>query len=179
MECEVQLMPSTTLNDNQRKAELSFACLSVLSAAVGFTCERGPYVDAWTVDAALRSGSYQIDVQLKATSVLLRRADGFHFKLDRGTYNILRADYLDNSRSCPIILAVLELPTAPVHWLECTPDNLILRRCLWWESLVEYPEIDQMSKVITIPETQTLTQPSLEKMMEQARQRLPLKEQGL
>ena len=168
----------TTLNDNQRKAELSFACLSALSASVGFTCERGPYVDAWTVDAALRSGSYQIDVQLKATSVLLRRADGFHFNLDRRTYDNLRADYLDNSRSCPIILAVLELPVAPVPWVECTPENLIVRRCLWWESLAEYPEIDQKSKVITIPDNQILTQPSLEKMMEQTRLRLPLKEQG-
>ena len=173
-----QLRPRITLDDNQRKAELSFACLSALSAEVGFTCDRGPYVDAWTVDAALRSGGHQIDVQLKATSVVQRRANGFLFKLGRRTYDNLRADYLDNSRSCPIILAILELPETSGNWLECTPENLVVRRCLWWESLAAYPEIDLKSKVITIPESQILTQSSLKKMMDNARLRLPLKEQG-
>ena len=168
-------MTSGTLNDNQRKAALSFACLAALSAVAGFTCEKGPEPDVWKVDGILRSGGHKIDVQLKSTSSPQRRADGLHFRLDRPTYDTLR----DEDRLCPIVLVVLELPENPARWLERTSESLIMRRCLWWESLTEYPEIDMDSKVIVIPGNQQLDPATVEKLMGQTRQRQPLKEQGL
>ena len=51
-----------------------------------------------------------------------------------------------------------------------------MRRCLWWDSLAGYSEIHSDSKVIVIPETQQLDPAALEKLMEQTRQRHPLKE---
>ena len=169
---EVPLMTSGTLNDNDRKAELSFAFLSALAATVGFTCQRGPHPDRWKVDAELRSGDYLIDVQLKATSSPQRRDDGLHFRLDKATYDTLRND----SRPSPIILAVLELPEDPSQWLECTSEILMLRRRLWWNSLVGYPEIRTESKIIVIPEGKYLDPMELTKMMERTQQGRSLKE---
>ena len=167
------MITSTTMSDNHRKEALSFAYISALSAAAGFTCERGPNPDIWKVDAALMFGDYRIDVQLKATSSPRRLADGLRFQLDRATYDVLR----NVSRPTPIILAVLELPENPALWLECTPENLILRRCLWWDWIAGYPGITGESRVVIIPETQQLDLAALENLMEQTRQGLPLKEQ--
>ena len=165
-------MTSATMSDNDRKAELSFACLSALSSVAGFTCQRGPQPDAFKVDAILRSGRNQIDVQLKSTSSPRRLRDGLHFQVDRQLYDTLR----DESRSFPIILAVLELPKERTQWIERTPESLMLRRCLWWDSLTGYPEIQSGTKVIVIPETQQLDPGALERLMEQTRQGRPLKE---
>ena len=165
-------MTSGTLSNNDRRAELSFACLSALSSVAGFTCQGGPQPDIFKVDAILRSGRNQIDVQLKSTSSPHRLTDGLHFRVDRQLYDTLR----DDSRSFPIILAVLELPKERTQWIERTPESLILRRCLWWDSLTGYPEIQSGSKVIVIPDTQQLDPGALESLMEQTRQGRSLKE---
>ena len=165
-------MTSAIMSDSNRKAELSFACLSALSSVAGFTCQKGPQPDVFKVDAILRSGRNQIDVQLKSTFSPRRLRDGLHFKVDRQLYDTLR----DDSRSFPIILAVMELPKDRSQWIERTPDSLILRRCLWWDSLTGYPEIQSGSKVIVIPETQQLDPGALERLMQQTRQGRPLKE---
>lgn len=164
-------MTNAPLDDNSRKAELSFACLSVLSSVAGFTCNKGPDPDRWKVDAMLMLGDYRIDVQLKATSSPRSLRGGLHFPLDRATYDTLR----NGSRPTPIILAVLELPEDPTLWLECAPENLIVRRRLWWEWLSGYPEIDTGSRTITIPETQWLSTESLKRLMERTQQGLSLK----
>ena len=54
-------------------------------------------------------------------------------------YDTLR----DEDPGCvPIVLVVLELPENPARqWLERTSESLIMRLCLWWESLTEYSEI--------------------------------------
>ena len=165
-------MNRETLRDNDRKEQLSYACLAALSSIAGFTCEEGPRLDRWKVDAALRSGDYQIDIQLKATSAAYRRSDGLHFELDRATYDILS----NVSRPTPIVLVILELPEDPGLWLECTPENLIVRRRLWWEWLVGYSETNKKSRTIIIPETQWLSPEALERLMERTRQGLSLKE---
>ena len=166
-------MTTAAMSDNDRKAELSFACLSALSAVAGFTCQRGPQPDIFKVDAILRSGRDQIDVQLKSTSSPYRRPDGLHYEVDRQLYDVLS----DDSRAFPIILAVLELPEDRKLWIERTPESLIVRRCFWWESLTGCSEINSNSRVIVIPETQQLDPAVLEKLMKQTRQRCPLKEQ--
>ena len=170
---EVRLMNQDVLFANDRKEQLSYACLAALSSIAGYTCEEGPRLDRWKVDAALRSGDYQIDIQLKATSSVYQRHDGLHYRLDRATYDRLRSD----SRPTPIILVILELPGDSSRWLECTPESLIVRRRLWWEWLAGYPEIDTGSRVIIIPETQWLSPASLRRLMNQTRQGLSLKEQ--
>jgi hypothetical protein len=140
-----------TMNDNQRKAELSFSYLSAMCAVAGYTCLRGPVPDDDSIDATVRTrGSKRpiFDVQLKATSSPIRHADGLHFNLNRKNYDDLRED-----RTVNIILVVLELPGSPDEWLECDSEQLVMRRCAWWEWLSGLPKIDTKSKVIVIPES--------------------------
>ncbi len=142
------------LNDNDRKAELSYAYLAALSAMAGYTCQKGPQPDKGSVDAIVMSGgsmASQLDVQLKATSSPNRLKDGLHFRLKRKNYDDMR-----RARTCRIYLVVLELPAESTEWLECSTEELILRRCAWWQSLSGYPEIESQSKVVVIDALQRL-----------------------
>ena len=105
----------------------------------------------------------QIDVQLKATSAPDWHSDGLRFNLKRKNYNDLRAP-----RLAPIILVVLVLPKSETDWLECTTEQLILRQCAWWLSLVALPEIESQNKVVILPRAQCLTPTHIKELMKQA-----------
>ena len=166
-------MTIDTMNDNQRKAELSYSYLSALCAMAGFTCQRGPTPDDDSIDATVRTrGSNRpvFDVQLKATSSPDWRPDGLHFRLKRKNYDDLRAD-----RTLKAILVVLELPAAPQEWLDCSADRLIIRRCARWEWLSGYPEIERESRVIVIPESQRFDLVAMSLLMDKIRRGEPLR----
>lgn len=166
-------MTSSTMNDNQRKAELSYSYLSALCAMLGYTCQRGPTPDDDSIDATVRTrGSNRpvFDVQLKATSSPEWHTDGLHFRLRRKNYDDLKED-----RTLKAILVVLELPAASEEWLDCSAESLIIRRCAWWEWLWGYPDIDGDSKVITIPESQRFDLDAMYLLMERIRRGEPLK----
>ena len=166
-------MIGDVMNDNQRKAELSFAYLSAVCAMAGYICQRGPMPDDDSVDATVRTrGSKRpvFDVQLKATSSPTWRADGLHFNLKRKNYDDLRED-----RTLEIILVVLELPDTPGQWLECGSEQLVMRRCAWWESLSGSPEISTESKVIIIPESRRFGLEAMSALMDRIRQGQSLK----
>ena len=161
------------MSDNQRKAELSFAYLSAVCAMAGYTCQRGPMPDDDSIDATVRTrGSKRpvFDVQLKATSSPIRHADGLHFSLKRKNYDDLREE-----RTLKMILVVLELPDAPDQWLECGPQQLVMRRCAWWKSLLGSPEISTESRVIIIPESQRFDLDAMSVLMARIRQGESLK----
>ena len=146
--------PTEPKTDNDRKAELSFAYLAALAAKAGYTCQRGPQPDVDSIDATIRSGDSRrtaCDVQLKATSTRDQRNDGFHFRLSMKNYNDLSA-----ARMVPLILLVLELPSDEAQWLECSVEQLTMRRCGWWEWLSESEPTDAGSKTIVIPTAQRL-----------------------
>ena len=166
-------MIADAMNDNQRKAELSFAYLSAVCAMAGYTCQRGPTPDEDSIDATVRTrGSKRpvFDVQLKATSSPTWRADGLHFNLKRKNYDDLRED-----RTLKIILVVLELPVSRDAWLECGPEQLVMRRCAWWEWLSGFPEINTESKRVVIPESQRFDLDSMSVLMARIRRGESLK----
>ena len=166
-------MTSHAMNDNQKRAELSFSYLSALCAMAGYTCQRGPTPDDDSIDATVRTrGSNRpvFDVQLKATSSLDWHEDGLHFRLKRKNYDDLR-EY----RTLKAILVVLELPADSKEWLECTPDQLIIRRCAWWEWLSGYPEVETDSRVIVVPKSQRFDLEAMSILMERIRRGEPLK----
>ena len=161
-------MTDAVLADNDRKEALSYVYLSALSAIAGYTCERGPYPDRGSVDASLKAGGSlrpQIDVQLKATSSVIRNTGSLHFRLNRKNYDDLRIP-----RICPIILVVLELPEDPSDWLQSDAERLILRRRARWLSLRGDPEIATDSTTLYIPESQLLDVDELIRLMDLARQ---------
>ena len=160
-------MGDSLLNDNYRKADLSFSYLAALSAITGYTCQRGPEPDLDSVDAIVKAGGSmrpQLDVQLKATSVPRLYDDGLHFRLCLKNYNDLVTP-----RMCPIILVVLELPEDSDDWLLCGAGGLTIRRRAWWLSISGWPDIDTSTKTVVLPRSQLLTPDSLRMLMDQAR----------
>ena len=166
-------MTIRTMDDNQRKAELSFSYLSALCAIAGFTCQRGPTPDEDSIDATVRTrGSNRpvFDVKLKATSSPEWHADGLHFRLRRKNYDDLKED-----RTLKAILVVLELPAASEEWVDCSAERLIIRRCAWWEWLWGYPDIERDSRVVVIPESQRFDLDAMFLLMDRIRLGEPLK----
>lgn len=164
------LSEDAILTDNYRKEELSFVYLSAICAVAGYTCQRGPTPDVDSIDASVKSGGHirvQIDVQLKSTSSPDLRRGNLHFRLRRKNYNDLAAP-----RQIPIILAVLELPRSQDEWLSCNADELILRRRLWWTSIMGEQQISAGSKTVIIPESQSLTPDSLSDLAGNIRERI-------
>ena len=164
-------MADAILNDNDRKAELSFAYLAALAAAAGYTCQRGPQPDVDSIDATIRSGDAmrtQFDVQLKATSKPDKKKDGLHFRLSGKNYNDLAA-----RRVTPLILVVLELPPSAADWLTCTVEHLTIRRCGWWTSLSRCTPTDAESKTVVIPATQRIDMSGLAPLMALQRRQAP------
>lgn len=167
-------MADAILIDNHRKAELSFAYLSGLSAMAGYTCQRGPEPDVDTIDATIRAGGTNrpvLDVQLKSTSSPVWRDDGLHYRLSKKNYDDLRED-----RTVEIILVVLELPEDESNWLECGSEQLVLRRCAWWDWLADSPDIDAESKTVVIPPDQQFDLSTIQSLIGRIRLGQPLKE---
>lgn len=120
----------------------------------------------------IRSGPpnrYVIDIQLKATARSEESHDGLHFRLKQKNYN----DLVDPSRTVPLLLLVLELPADESAWLECTPEQLIMRKCGWWFSLVGENPIDAESKTVVIPHTQRISELGLTPLFANAIQEAP------
>lgn len=164
-------MAEAILNDNDRKAELSFAYLAALAAKAGYTCQRGPQPDVDSIDATIRSGDAvrtQFDVQLKATSNPDKKKDGLHFRLSRKNYNDLAAP-----RVAPLLLVVLELPPSEADWLACTVKHLTIRGCGWWISLSGRTPTDAESKTVVIPATQRIDMSGLAPLMALPRRQIP------
>lgn len=164
-------MADAILNDNDRKAELSFAYLAALAAKADYTCQRGPQPDVDSIDATIRSGDAvrtQFDVQLKATSNSVKKRDGLHFRLSRKNYNDLAAP-----RVTPLLLVVLELPSSDADWLTCTVEHLTIRGCGWWTPLSGCTPTDTESKTVVIPATQRIDMSGLAPLMALPRRQTP------
>jgi hypothetical protein len=90
----------------------------------------------------------QVDLQLKSTTRALESDTEIRHDLDVTTYEDLREE-MDN---CPRLLVLLVLPDEEEQWLEQSPEQLILRRCVYWQSLTGSPPTSASSTVrIAIP----------------------------
>lgn len=105
-----------------------------------------PYVDTSTLTEV------DIKVQLKAT-IAEPKDDGLNYEYrlqGANRYNDLRSETIGIAR----ILVVLFLPRDPAEWLSHTPEQLVLYRCAYWQSLRGAPEITADSAVVKLPKTQ-------------------------
>ena len=81
-------MDDSLLNENHRKAQLSYVYLAAIASAIGYKVQKIEEPDVYSVDAQINAGgdmAPQIDVQLKATSAPLWRRSGLRFRLHRVT----------------------------------------------------------------------------------------------
>lgn len=145
------------------ESELSYAYLHAVASKAGMSCRDGnrhednngidahltawlPFVDVTTLTEV------DIKVQLKAT-IVEPADDGLNYEYRlRGAnrYNDLRVATTGIAR----ILVVLFLPSNAAEWLSHEPDQLVLRRCAYWQSLRGAPEITADSAVVKLPKNQ-------------------------
>lgn len=154
------MRPISTLNI---EAELSYGYLHAVASKAGMSCrESNRHEDNNGIDAQLTAWLPYVDddaltevdlkVQLKAT-VGVPHDDGANLEYrlrGQNRYNDLRSETLNVAR----ILVVLFLPDDEAHWLEHTVDQLVLRRCAYWQSLRGAPAISGDSATVKIPKTQ-------------------------
>ncbi|HEX8464292.1 MAG TPA: DUF4365 domain-containing protein [Abditibacterium sp.] len=161
------------LNDNDMEEQLSLAYLHMActSACMGMEPasrtkdNRG--VDA-TINAFGPFGSndgylktVDIDVQLKATIKPPALKKGTHF-----SYHLKSVSQYDVLRSrgwfTPRILIVLFLPPNKEQWLSHSHDELLLRRCAYWVSLLDAAACTNGSgQTVYLPKSQCLNRQAM------------------
>jgi hypothetical protein len=150
------LKPLLSIND--RKEQLSQAYIAALAAGCGYTVSK-PNLDRDSVDVVVSSGSSRrasVEFQLKATSSPDWIGNDLRFQLKQKNYNELALE-----RQVPLLLAVMVLPSAEADWLSVSPDKLVLKRCVWWHSLIREPQTNQGSKQVVISGASVLDQSAL------------------
>ena len=87
-------------------------------------------IDGTIVDPSLR-GVNRVDFQLKATTRSQIRDDTFHYDLRVEDYNRLTID-----DDVPRVLILFIMPDDERDWLVQSEDELSLRKCAYWVSLM-------------------------------------------
>jgi hypothetical protein len=167
------------MTENEQKQQFSIAYVHAVAARAGYSCQ-ATIVDDDSVDVTLAASglvhkqavlrSPRLEVQLKATARDVLRQEHLAFPLPLKNYNDLRQHTL-----VPRLLVVLHLPASPDEWLEQTEEQMVSRRCTYWLSLLNQPEVAN-ERVVTVhlPRTNRLTVDNLRALMERAARRQPL-----
>ena len=145
------------------ESELSYAYLHAVASKAGMSCRDGnrhednngidaqltawlPYVDAHT------QTEVDIKVQLKAT-IADPDDDGANYLYRLKGVNRFK-DLRCETVAIPRLLVVLFLPRDAAEWLSHAPDQLVLKRCAYWESLRGAPDMTGDSMLVKLPKTQ-------------------------
>lgn len=153
---------------NKQKEQFSIAYVRAVIAAAGYNVYKME-VDEDSVDLGIAATASldlplrpRLDLQLKCTAGEGVLHDEFmHFPLKVKNYGDLR-----NSGLVPQALVVVIVPTAVEDWLTQTEEQLVLRRCGYWLSLLGEPAVDNAESVtVRIPRTQQFTPLALQDMM--------------
>ena len=81
-----------------------------------------------------RKGVDKVDYQLKATTVYSIRNDAIVYDLDVKNYNLLIEE-----EGSPSVLILFIMPNDPQQWLAQSDEELSLRKCAYWVSLMGEP----------------------------------------
>jgi hypothetical protein len=161
-------MTDAVMSVTDREEALSRAYVSAIAAGAGYTTAV-MNLDRDGVDVQVRAGGSMrpsLDIQLKATVNLGESVNGaFRFPLRQRNYGLLREQTM-----VPRILVLLDLPKDEADWLRVTPEELVLKRCAYWASLVGFPETDNKETVtISIQAGNRFNVEGLRALMERAR----------
>lgn len=161
-------MTDGLLTPNDRAEALSRAYVAAVAASAGYVTAEQDF-DRDGVDIQIRAGGSMrpsLDIQLKATINLGEASAGvYRYPLKSRNYGLLREPTM-----VPRILVLLALPSKESDWLNVTTDQLVLRRCAFWTSLLGEPERDTKETVtISVQDRNRFDVESLKALMEQAR----------
>lgn len=152
----------TTMND--RKELFSLAYIQGVAARAGFEVMH-KRLDRDSVDCHIVSQDGrcpQIHVQAKGTSRDVLEPSEVVFPLPLKNYDDLR-----QPRVNPAVLVVVVLPTNCDEWFDQTEDELVMRRCGYWVSLLGSPEVgSQYSVTVRLPRTNVFSPEALIAMMQ-------------
>jgi len=156
----------TLLTLNTKKEHLSVAYIHALATKASCAMEE-VRVDIDSVDASIWAhgklaidsvlSSPKLDIQLKATKNWTVTDGEIKFTLKIKNYNDLRAKCL-----VPRILVVMCLPPTEDEWINHDANNLILKKCAYWMSLLGYPDIPNGTSIdVKIPEANLFSHTTL------------------
>lgn len=143
------------------RCELSHAFLQTVIAYFGCEYQRSHApADMYGIDAtgsfrgvwAEEPSRHDIDIkfQLKSTSTNFTQAETyFGYSLDRKDYE----KYHKNAQGPDnhlLLLMLLPEEVAYESWLELSPEQLILKKCMYWVSLRNAPRIAEDKQNITV-----------------------------
>ena len=131
---------------NKQKEQFSVAFVHAVASAAGVKIIRVD-VDDDSIDVGLeRTGGCapKLDLQLKCTADPIPNAGDISFALKIKNYNDLRRPTV-----APRWLVVMFVPTDVSEWLHIPghPQPTAVRRCAWWKSLAEEPDVGNTASV--------------------------------
>lgn len=110
--------------------------------------------------------SWGFDCQLKATINWQQEPKNVIYDMKVEAYNKLIAWEGD----IPCLLILFCLPKEPSDWLQCSEEELILRKCCYWTKITGLPTTNKSSIRIRIPRDQLLTPESIIELIERIKQ---------
>lgn len=173
-----------SLSDLDVESELSYAYIHAVAAKAGMECvgsgrhsdNRGidATINGWGLETGTYKNSASVHIQLKATvSVPSVKNNALaYFMDDVGRYDDLRSVHYQ----IPRILVVLFLPKNKEQWLQISNEQLILKRCAYWTSLLDAPvSANKSGQTIYLPQSQVFNPQELRKLLTKIANRQPLK----
>lgn len=152
---------------NARQEQFGNAFLLALAAVAGFAAAK-PGTDNDSIDWTLSSRlprRPKLDVQMKTTRTDDSEGEMIHYPLRRKNYH----DLILTDVSCPRLLVLVLVPPDIETWMTQTPEQLVLRRCGYWQSLAGLPPRDNDSTItVDVPRANVLTVPTLTHLMQRA-----------
>ncbi len=158
------------MNEKLFEEDLSISYLRAIAAQAQVTFElnhrdedsKDVDLKQQTVNDSGEPFNVEFSVQLKATYTLDdETSDSIKYPLRVKNYNDLC------QKGCTdIILCLLVLPKDPSEWVNQTPNDLILKRCMYWVSLKgKSPSSNTTTVTIDIPKKNIMSVETLKQMI--------------
>jgi hypothetical protein len=152
---------------NDQKEQVSFAYVRAVAAFAGLDVIENPYnPDDDSVDIQIRSMTARrakLEAQLKCTA-----CEPFPANADRFSFDLPTKNYNDLVRDCltPRVLIVVTLPVQQAEWYVHSEQELLVRRCGYYVSLLGNPESRHARSVrVWLPRENVLTPTRLTELM--------------
>jgi hypothetical protein len=163
------------MTQGHRQEALSRAYVRAIAALAGLAVgepENDYGIDMFLRAITLRGGRHrdvgpQVDLQLRSTTRAAVGDAHLAYDLDVVTYEDLR-DTTDPARR---ILIVLVLPDDEAQWLSQSAQELVMRHCAYWLSLVGYPPTASRKTVrVFIPVANVFSVAAVQGIMQRLRE---------
>jgi hypothetical protein len=159
------------MNIEALQEEFSYAYVHAIAAAAGYSCAPATrLIDLSGVDTTIAYPGIlgtrrnpKIDLQIKCClQERIISEEYINYPLETKAYNKL----IFPDPTCPYYLVIVTIPRNISDWVAHSEENLILRKCGYWHSLLGLPETkNKQTKTVKIPRNQQFSPDVLENLM--------------